>query len=390
MLVRVMLQAEAKRHMRAIENYFEEERKAYIKRMNVPDVRLDIEQAAMKALGDIEILAGKWELDAIRTEYADKLNDYNRFKERNRLDREPYYPKSKLRHSLWAIAVVILETIINSELLAVGEQSGLIGGFFLALMIALVNVGAAFAAGYIARFINVRSATRRAFGFLFVLLLCPCFFVLLNLLVAHYRDAVLAGLASGGYVETLESGKRAVESFLESWFGVSGFRSWLLSGMGMIAAVVGAWKGYSMEDPYPGYGRRHRARNDALDNLQKKRREVVHEIDKIREEGFKSINSYHTHFKNSRMAAESTRGLLLALPRRLRWGREDLLLKIELLQSMYCPNEKPVTLDAPLPELKAPNTSDIDPAMIEECVRAQRQKLIDRCSLAVSGSQATS
>ena len=376
--------------MRAIENYFEEERKAYIQRMNVPDVRLDIEQAVAKALSDIETLAGKWELDALRTEYADKLNDYNRFKERNRLDREPYYPKSKLRHSLWAIAAGIVETGLNGVLLAVGEQSGLIGGYGLALMIAVVNVGAAFAAGNIARFINDRSATRRSFVFLFVWLLCPCLFVLLNLLVAHYRDAILAVLASGGYVETLESGKRAVESFLESWFGVSGFRSWLLFGMGMIAAGVGAWKGYSMEDPYPGYGRRHRARNDALDNLQKKRRDVAHEIDKIREEGFKSINSYHTHFKNSRMAAESTRGLLLALPRKLRWGREYLLLKIELLQSMYCPNEKPVTLDAPFPELKAPNTSDIDPAMIEECVRAQRQKLIDRCSLAVSGSQTTS
>ena len=375
--------------MRAIENYFEEERKAYIQRMNVPDVRLDIEQAVAKALSDIETLAGKWELDALRTEYADKLNDYNRFKERNRLDREPYYPKSKLRHSLWAIAVVILETIINGALLAVGEQSGLIGGYGLALMIAVVNVGAAFAAGNIARFINDRSATRRAFGFLVVLLLCP-FFVLLNLLVAHYRDAILAVLASGGYVETLESGKRAVESFLESWFGVSDFKSWLLSGMGMIAAVVGAWKGYSTEDPYPGYGRRHRARNDALDNLQKKRREVAPEIDKIREEGFKNIDSYLAQFQNSRTAAESTRGLLLALPRRLRWGREDLLLKIELLQSMYCPNERPITLDAPLPDLRAPNTEDIDPAMIEECVRAQRQKLIDRCNLAMSGSQATS
>ena len=327
-------------------------------------------------------------LESLRNEYANKLSDYTYFKEQNRLNREPYYPSSKLRHCLLACVAVIVETLFNGNFLGIGAQGGRIEGYTLALIISIINVGGAFGGGNAARFLNDRSVIRTGLGLLCVLL-CIVVLILFNLLVAHYRESLLASLASGEYVEALEAGKQAWESFSNNWFGVTDFMSWLLFGMGMISAGLGAWKGYFLEDPYPGYSRRARALKDARDKLQEEEGDAIDDIAQIREESVKNIDHYVNQFRNSLMRSRDMRTNLLELPRNFQREREKLRSQIKLLHAKYCPDEEDITLGEPLPEQKPLLMENIDLASVEECAREHRQKLIDRCNTAMSGLKAT-
>ncbi len=222
-------------------------------------------------------------------------------------------------------------------------------------------------------------------GFLSALL-CAVILILFNLLVAHYREALLA---STGYAETIGAGKRAWEAFSINYFGVSDFMSWLLFGMGLISAGLGAWKGYSMEDPYPGYSRRDRALKHAQDEWQEEREAAMDKLAELREEGVKNIDHYVDRFRRGLMRARKVRTSLFELSRNFQQEREKLRLQIKVLHAKHCPDEEPISLGEPLPEQETPSIESIDFALVEECARDHRQKLIDRCNTAMNSFQAT-
>ena len=389
-IAHAILQGAARRRWVDIEGDFDRERRAFAERMKVQDVRPDIERAAERALVEIEILAGSagggggGDLDTLRTEYADKLRDYSHFKENNHLDREPYYPESKLRHLAVAGIVVLIETSLNGNLLAVGLESGLFQGLGVALLISVINVGGAGFAGYGARLIHVRNAFRKRLGFLCAFFGVGCL-IPFNLLTAHFREAIST---SGGNV-TLDAGKLALDSFSQSWFGVSDFMSWALFGLGVFAALIGAGDGYTIEDPYPGYGRRHRALKDARDRFQQGREAAMDEIADIQRKGAKHIDNYVEQFRSSLKTAQGMRANLLELPKRLQGERKKLLADVPPLQAKYCPAENPVVLDEPQPEPEPPLVESIDFALVEECARSHSQELADRCNSARSDLRVT-
>ena len=386
-LVRATIQDEAQRHLKKLEDCFYQQRRAYSERMHIQDVRPDIEREAAKTLGELETLTNKTErdLEIFRTEYANKLSDYDHFKEHNRLNREPYYPKSKLRHSLLAICAGGIETFFNGNMLAIGALGGLIQGYTIALTISVINVGGAFWAGNWARLLNDRTAIRQGLG-VFVVLLGAVILILFNLLVAHYREALVA---SGEYTETIEAGKRAWDAFSKNWFGVSDFMSWLLFGMGAMSAGLGAWKGYSMEDPYPGYSRRARALKDAQIGFQHKQEDAMDGISKLQAGGVKKIDHYVDQFRIRRTKAGKMRTNILDLDRDFQRERERLLSRIKLLQAKHCPDEEPIFLGELHSEQEPAPVKSIDFALVEECARRRRQKLADHCNTAMISFKTT-
>jgi hypothetical protein len=143
--------------------------------------------------------------------------------------------------------VLVVESVLNGNLLALSNELGLLGGILDAGIISLLNVAWGFAVG---RFMlpNLwhRSRARISIGVLGVLayVLVTCAF---NLAVGHYRDALAVGL--GGQA-ILDVAPRTLNDPL----ALTGFKSWLLVGLGILFSAVALLEGLVWDDCYPGYG----------------------------------------------------------------------------------------------------------------------------------------
>lgn len=175
-----------------------------------------------------------------------------RFRDRHRRIELPHYPKQGKMVFLYVFAVVLIlvETGFNASFFAQGLGGGLLQGMGEAFGFSLVNVGGAFTAGVlIVRLKNHVSVAIRLLGYT---LSAAVLFGLgaLALMVSHYRDALYKGVESAGTV--------AMQTLTLEPFDLAGPSSWILFGVSCFAACFAMWEGYSINDPYPGYGAVHR------------------------------------------------------------------------------------------------------------------------------------
>jgi hypothetical protein len=156
------------------------------------------------------------------------------------------------------LVLLVFEAVLNGSLLALGHELGLVGGFFLATTIAVLNIGVGFLAGRLAVpwLLHRRFVWKIVGGVGFLLWLG--YLAAFNLLVAHYRGAL------GG--ETPETAHiQAVLAFVANPFGIVDVESWLLVGLGLLFGTVALIDGMLWDDPYPGYGRVERKHQAAVD-----------------------------------------------------------------------------------------------------------------------------
>ena len=80
------------------------------------------------------------ELIQLQQNVRDNENDVDTFKREHDLDRAPHYPESRVKH--WGLIGILLliEAVLNGSFLALGNELGLLGGTFEAIVIALINV----------------------------------------------------------------------------------------------------------------------------------------------------------------------------------------------------------------------------------------------------------
>jgi hypothetical protein len=175
--------------------------------------------------------------------------DYEVFRDRARLSRQPIEPPSAALHWVLVFAFVVVESIANAPFLAAGNSLGLVGGLSAALAIAAGNVFLAARAGVILRYVNhvnlrVRAAAL-AFGAGY-----GVFLLAFHLAVGHYRNA-LAGLVLN--VAPGEAGRAALAALTQIPFSLLTIESWALALIGITFAVIAVVAGYRSKDPYPGY-----------------------------------------------------------------------------------------------------------------------------------------
>ena len=147
---------------------------------------------------------------------------------------------------------------MNGFFFAEANVAGLAGGAITALVISIVNVGAASIAGHACRQKNHVKLLRRFMGWL-SLIVGVGLAVFINFLVGHFRDltaTVAWNEAAGAAFGRVVAGHVQMQSL----------DAWLLTGLGMLIAAFAGWKAYGALDPYPDYGR-------VSDNFDKKRRE---------------------------------------------------------------------------------------------------------------------
>lgn len=176
------------------------------------------------------------------------------FRDINGLRRPAQYPISHVLHLSIIVIISMAEAILNGTFFAKGNDYGLFGGSFQALIIALLNVGLALAVGRgILPLINHKSNFKKIIGFSALALYIPivCFY---NLGVAHFRDAIgmTANVTGAGDVSQTVPAQMALSALLSRPLSIADLESWVLFGVGLLFAAIAVFKGYRWDDPYTG------------------------------------------------------------------------------------------------------------------------------------------
>lgn len=197
------------------------------------------------------------EIDRIKAEQRQRLSllraDAERehasladFQGAHGLARAARYPESWWLHYAVIALFFLLETLANAYFFAKGSPLGLLGGWLQASLIALANIGAAVLAGlFLMRELHHRLWWRKLAGTLGILAYAAGL-IAFNLLVAHYRVALES--------DPLTAMARSLETLTETPLHLPHVEAWTLWLIGIVFGVVAAYKGYTADDPYPGYG----------------------------------------------------------------------------------------------------------------------------------------
>ena len=209
----------------------------------------------------------------------DEIED---FKRTHGLRRMAHYPRSRTLR--WGIALVLLllESVLNGTFLARGHELGLTGGVAEALAIAFLNIGSGLWVGWKA-VPNVmhKSPARKITGVILTLSYLALV-IGFNLAVAHYRDAL------GGEFPD-RAGELALVSVWSDPLGVASVQSWLLFAMGLGFSLLAASDGWTMDDPYPGYGKLHRKQTELIEEYVEQMRELMDELERIRDAALEAL-----------------------------------------------------------------------------------------------------
>lgn len=253
-------------------------RSALDARSKLVELRSDIDQA----LADDTVLTRvDAELAGDRTGLVDATAariraevSWRNFRAANGVTDVAHYPDSHILH--WAIIVAISfgETLINAFFYR--NDGGLLGGLFIALAVALVNMGSSAGLGTGFRFKNLGDPARRYAGWACLAVFLPLT-LFLNALFAAFRYAFEAASSAG------EEGNLG-EAFQGAWAEAAGFflgrfhfgdlSSFLLFMIGFGLSCFAFWKGYTSDDPYPGHSRRDRELKAARE-AEAKRQDLV-------------------------------------------------------------------------------------------------------------------
>ncbi|WP_156914440.1 hypothetical protein [Cupriavidus sp. amp6] len=244
----------------------------------------------------------KEELDAFRTEH--------------RLTREAHFPSGTRTYLLYAVLFLLVgvEAVLNARFFAQGLDSGLLGGFTEAGIMAAINVAVAFMLGKFAiRYVNHRRAILKTLGLAalaFSLLVMVC----VGMGIAHYRDSLSA--------EAANPAKAALDAFIEHPLQLRDFFSWALFVISMIFGIASLFDGLFSDDLYPGYGSISRRTLSAVDDhgdelntlrvdLEELKNEELKALDKTLERAQADVAVFEALIKDKHMAGSRLSTALL-------------------------------------------------------------------------------
>lgn len=242
-------------------------------------------------------------MEALTRSAQDAIGETNRFRREEERTADAGFPESRRWYVGVLLGLVVLETLINGFFFGTNVTSGLFGGMSYAVLISAVNVLIlGFLAAAAIRQIHHRDPRRKLVG-LMVVVSVACVALFWNVLVAHYREALpsdfppapatLTAASSEAEQEVAacwlgpdeaDADREALCLFRGSWFGLGGFQSYmlLLIGLAMWAFATLDW--LRMDDPYPGYGKRERARRDTEDALFEDRSELLAKLKQLHDD----------------------------------------------------------------------------------------------------------
>jgi hypothetical protein len=207
------------------------------------------------------------ELGVLQQLEAARRSDLETFKHANGLAREAQAQHHPVTNALFIATIVIAETLLNMANFADASAAGLLGGVYAAVSISLINaLCAAFLTVPTLRHLNHVNAATRYWGGA-VLATTLAFMLIVNLVAGHYRAAIEA--------DPVTAARDAWASFAAGPLAIPSVQAWLLSLLGVMGFTAIAGKFYFSLDPYPQFGRMHRAWEEATADLDAARRRIV-------------------------------------------------------------------------------------------------------------------
>lgn len=184
--------------------------------------------------------------------------ELNYFRGVNGIHEEAHYPESKLWHFGIIAGLTVLEMVANAFFFE--NSQGLLGGLAVAGGIAVVNMCTALLLGMGFRFKNLASIEMKVVGWMSL-----AFFFGLTL----FCNALFASFRSEYQLVVDPSESAQVSAaFMRAWpQAVALFKvqmewrdqtSFILFIFGILLSIMAFWKGYTLDDKFPDYGRKDR------------------------------------------------------------------------------------------------------------------------------------
>lgn len=268
-----------------------DELRTYAARLQSFNVESKLRRLMLRAEGALVALRADHheavqELGHLKAQFAETNTEYKGFRERHRLTETPARnPSSRWTTIGLLVLLIALESTLNGFFFAEGAKLGLIGGIGTAVGISVVNIVLAFLVGLgPARWINHRNWLVKLFGLAFTFA-GAAILVALHAFAAHLRDTSTALLPPA------EVMKAAVQSLTTTPWILTDLNSYYLFAFGILCAGITIWKGYAFDDPYPGYGRQYRRREQARRDYGDEHAQVFDSLRDIKDETIRDIDS---------------------------------------------------------------------------------------------------
>lgn len=228
------------------------------------------QEAVVRGLGEIA-RKRKAELDAFRAEHG--------------LTREAHFPSGARTYLQYALLVALVgaEGVLNASFFAEGLDTGLLGGFAQAGIMAGLNVVIAFLVGkFGVRYVNHRRSISKSFGYL-ALAVSMVLMICIGLGIAHYRDSLVRDLANPS--------KAVLEAFVAHPFLLNDFFSWALFAISLVFGIASLFDGLFSDDLYPGYGGISRRTHEAIDDHEAELDTLRTDLEELKNEELKSLDA---------------------------------------------------------------------------------------------------
>ena len=168
------------------------------------------------------------------------------------------------------LIVFVIEVALSGTLFAEKNTMGLVGGMGIAFIISGVNVVACLLCGFGTRYVNLKSFGSKLIGYVAILAFLVIF-VGLNLMVAHFRDAL-------ELYEWDEAAFQAITGLRENVFGIDSFKSWVVAAFGGVVSVIAFIEGLIWLDRHPGFNRTFAAAEDAVSSYATKYEQAQNQL----------------------------------------------------------------------------------------------------------------
>jgi hypothetical protein len=263
--------------------------KAYASRLLGVTVQIEfarLELIAQNALSRLRSAnhRAESELGPLREGYISARDELGDFRARHGLKRAARISSSRPVTAGLLVILISVEAGANAVFFAKGAELGLLGGLWTAVCISAVNVVVAFAIGFFPlRWMKHRNFMVKLFGLLLAVG-GSAVIVAVHGFAAHLRE-VPGGVDDEAVLAT------AVTSLRHSPFELHDINSYYLFAIGVVWALVAMWKGYTFDDPYPGYGAHQRRCDHAREAYSDEHDNLFEDLEKIKEDTVAAIDN---------------------------------------------------------------------------------------------------
>ena len=202
------------------------------------------------------------------------------FKAAHGIVEQAVYPESRVFHMAIIAVLALLEVGVNAFFYE--NDQGLLGGLVVALAVSVFTIGTSTTLGYGFRFKNLGTLDCKVVGWCcfmgFVLVAVYC-----NALFAAFRTEYQDVADPSNFHQLRDAFAAAAAEAKEVFYlrmHVKDFMSFVLFGLGLLLGALAFYKGYTLDDRYPGYGAKDR-RFKAAQKIESLQLEIVR--GKIRE-----------------------------------------------------------------------------------------------------------